>query len=79
MLITTAFIDAAQNEEEVLFALGHELTHLKNQDALHSLIQSAPLTVLASVFGEESRVTVDQLSKLYSSYASRSAEEIADV
>lgn len=78
LMITQGLLDSAENEEELLFILGHEITHLRNQDALKGLINAAPFAVLSSYLGGESDITIGQLTQAYQSYTSRKTEHQAD-
>ncbi|MEM9540574.1 MAG: M48 family metallopeptidase [Cyanobacteria bacterium P01_E01_bin.42] len=81
ILVTTAFLDEVESENELLFVLAHELGHLKHRDGLRglgrALVVNLGWSLIFGTAGGDSRVvgTVINLSNL--NY-SRSQESAAD-
>jgi hypothetical protein len=44
-------LERAKTKEEILFILGHELSHIKNRDTLRALTRSMPFTAMLQFLG----------------------------
>ena len=76
--VTTGLLERAETREELLFILGHELSHIKNRDALRSITRSMPFTIMLDFLGIDFWTSNINLSSIVSNYYSREAERAAD-
>lgn len=43
IIVTSSLLDEIENEEELVFILGHELAHIEHRDVIRSMAQSMPI------------------------------------
>lgn len=76
--VTTGLLERAKTKEEILFILGHELSHIKNRDTLRALTRSMPFTAMLQFLGIDFWNDELNMTSLISNYYSREAERAAD-
>ncbi len=79
IVIYTGLIKAAENPEEVMAVLAHEIGHLYNRDSYNSVIRSIGLSVVISAMtGGDSEIIGRIINNLLTTSYSRDIEERAD-
>lgn len=78
LFVTRWLLENVATEEELLFIIGHEISHLENRDALRSFLINAPLTLTMSLLWMDVWIPMQQISSLFINQNSREVERTAD-
>lgn len=78
IFITKWLLKQAKSKEEILFILGHEMSHIKNRDVIKWFTKSMPLTMFLDFLGINFWDWGMDSWVLISNYFSREAERQAD-
>ncbi len=78
ILVTDSLLDEVENQEELLFIIGHEMAHRENQDALRAFLVHAPFSVTMMLLGFDSTLPYSEISHLMVRYIDRNIESQAD-
>jgi hypothetical protein len=79
VIFTTGIMDNFSNQEEFLYVLWHEITHVQERHAIRSLAFSSPLKLMMSYIGLGSWVDLEELLQVWDLYMSRKDELSADL
>lgn len=78
IIVTKWLLKEAKTKEEILFILGHEMTHIKNRDVLKNFTKNMPFTIILNFLWIDFWTWVFNTNTLISNYFSREAEKNAD-
>lgn len=78
IIITTALFEKIENEEELIFILGHERAHIEHRDVIRSFAQSMPIILTLQSLGIDTGDSMTHVSSILSNYTSREIESKAD-
>lgn len=78
IIITRALLESVETEEELLFILAHERTHIEHRHILQSLSRSLPIVLTIQFLGIDLGDSKIDISKLAQNSLMRWAEKDAD-
>ncbi|MBF0914057.1 M48 family metalloprotease [Candidatus Gracilibacteria bacterium] len=78
IFITKGLLENAKTKEELLFILGHEMTHIKNRDVIRNMTRTMPFTMILEFLGINFGNWTFDSNEIIMNYFSRDAEKKAD-
>ena len=78
VIFTSEILKRLENEEEFLFILWHEISHIKNRDPIKAYSFQIPFYITLMFLWIDVWLDIDQVQKISSSYFSRKTELQSD-